>query len=112
MRPPSVCQRAFCPLALFDATTGDGAAVAASCRHQVLVGQLLPDLPQTGHGAVDGRRAHQVEVVHAHQMQQEVAAQVAADDVRAAVLHEQHDGLVHLVVCDEAARGGRTRRDS
>lgn len=36
-------------------------------------------------------------------MQEEVAAEVAADDVSATVIHEKHDGLIHLVVCYEAA---------
>lgn len=34
-------------------------------------------------------------------MQEEVAAQVTADDVGTAVLREKHDGLIHLVVCYE-----------
>lgn len=38
-------------------------------------------------------------------MQEEVAAEVAPDDVSAAVLHEKHDGLIHLVVCNEAEGG-------
>ncbi len=37
-------------------------------------------------------------------MQEEVAAEVAADDVGAVVLGEKHDGLIHLVVRDETAR--------
>lgn len=67
------------------------------------------DLPQAGHGAVDGGGAHQVEVVHADEMQQEVAAEVATDDVSADVLRKEHDGLIHLVVRDETARGGNRR---
>lgn len=91
---------------------GDASAPIADCpRRQARVGLLLPlglrqlllDLPQAGHGAVDGGRAHQVEVVHADQVQQEVAAELAADDVSAPGLCEEHDGLVHLVVRDEAA---------
>lgn len=66
------------------------------------VGQLFLDLPEAGHGAVDRGHAHQVEVVHADQVEQEVATEVPAGDVGAALLHEQHAGLVHLVVGDEA----------
>lgn len=36
-------------------------------------------------------------------MQEEVAAEVAADDVSTTVLSEKHDGLIHLVVCYETA---------
>lgn len=97
-------QCAFCPLALF---TPAGVAVAGSCQYQSLVllllsaPQILLDLLQTRHGPVDGGRINQVKVVHVDQMQEEVSTQVAADDVSAAVLGEQHDGLVHLVVCYE-----------
>lgn len=99
-------QCAFCPLALF---TPAGVAVAGSCQHQSLVllllllaaPQVLLDLLQARHGPVDGGCINQVEVVHVDQMQEEVSTQVAADDVSAAVLGEQHDGLVHLVVGDE-----------
>lgn len=74
--------------------------------------QLVLDLVQARHGAVDGGDGDQVEVVHAHQVQEEVAPQVAADDVRPAGLHKQHDGLRHLVVCDEAAQPQKeTSRD-
>lgn len=49
--------------------------------------------------------------MHAHQVQEEVAAEVAADDVSAAVFHEKHDRLVHLVVCYEAEeKRGKFRR--
>lgn len=96
-------QCAFCPLALF---TPAGVAVAGSCQSQSLVllllllsaPQILLDLLQTRHGPVDGGCINQVKVVHVDQMQEEVSTQVAADDVSAAVLGEQHDGLVHLVV--------------
>lgn len=100
-------QCAFCPLALF---TPAGVAVAGSRQYQSLVlrlllllgaPQILLDLLQTRHGPVDGGRINQVKVVHVDQMQEEVSTQVAADDVSAAVLGEQHDGLVHLVVCYE-----------
>lgn len=117
----SVCQCAFCPLALFAPRGCAGVPVAGPPRRQARVGLLLPlglrqlllDLPQAGHGAVDGGRAHQVEVVHADQVQQEVAAEVAADDVSASGLCEEHDGLIHLVVRDEAVgkRGGEGRAD-
>lgn len=99
-------QCAFCPLALF---TPAGVAVAGSRQYQSLVllllllsaPQILLDLLQARHGPVDGGRVNQVKVVHVDQMQEEVSTQVAADDVSAAVLGEQHDGLVHLVVCYE-----------
>lgn len=111
----SVCQHTFCPLPLLPPAGCDCGAVAGSCRYQspvpllvflLLLRQLLLHLSQAHHGAVDGGRAHQVEVVHADEVQEEIAAEVAADYVSAAVFHEEHDGLVHLVVCDEA--GGTT----
>lgn len=37
--------------------------------------------------------------MHADQVKQEVAPQVPVCDVRTTVLHKQHDGLVHLVIC-------------
>lgn len=37
-------------------------------------------------------------------MQEEVSTQVATDDVSAPILSEQHDGLVHLVVCYETTK--------
>ena len=70
----------------------------------VRLGQLVLDLVQARHGAVDGGDGDQVEVVHADQVQQEVAAKVAADDVWAAGIHELHDGLRHLVVCYKTAQ--------
>lgn len=53
---------------------------------------------QTRHGLVDGQCAHQTEVMHADQMQQEVPAQVLLHDNRAIILHEKHAGLSHLIV--------------
>lgn len=44
-------------------------------------------------------------------MQEEVSTQVATDDVSAAVLSEQHDGLVHLVVCYEATKRKRINKE-
>lgn len=110
-KPASVRESAFCPLALLPHSGRRRVAVAAPRRREQrallpllgILRELLLDLLQTRHGPVDGGRAHQVEVVHAHQVEEEVAAEVAADDVRAAVIHEQYDGLVHLVVRYEAA---------
>lgn len=42
--------------------------------------------------------------MHVDQMQEEVSTQVATDDVSAAVLSEQHDGLMHLVVRYETTK--------
>lgn len=63
------------------------------------LGQLGLDLPQPRHRPVDGCRGDQVKVVHADQVKQEVAPQVPVCNVRTTVLHKQHDGLVHLVIC-------------
>lgn len=63
------------------------------------LGNLCLDLPQPRHCPVDGRRGDQVEVVHADQVKQEVSPQVSVCNVRTTVLHKQHDGLVHLVIC-------------
>lgn len=70
----------------------------------VSLGRLVLEEAESSHGAVDGQRVDQVEVVHADEVQQEVATQVAADDVGAVVLGEQQTGLVHLVVGDKAGR--------
>lgn len=43
-------------------------------------------------------------------MQEEVTAEVAADDVSTTVLGEKHDGLIHLVVRYETARKITDRR--
>lgn len=73
----------------------------------VFLRRLALNQADSGHRAVDGQRADQVEVVHADQVQQEVAAQVMLDNVRAVLLGEQQAGLVHLVVSDEAGKDER-----
>lgn len=68
------------------------------------MGGLVLDEAEASHGPVDGQRVDEVEIVHAGEVQQEVAAQVVADDVGAVVLGEQQTGLVHLVVGYEPGR--------
>lgn len=67
-------------------------------------GGLVLGEAESSHGPVDGQRVDQVEVVHADEVQQEVATQVVVDDVGAVVLGEQQTRLVHLVVGYEAGR--------
>lgn len=62
-------------------------------------------LVQASHGPVDGQCAHQAEVVHADQMQQEVPAQVLLHNNRAVVLHKQHAGLSHLIISYKSDKG-------
>lgn len=59
---------------------------------------------ELGHGFVYGLRVDQVEVVHADQVQQEVAAQAALHDDGGVVRGEQQAGLLHLVVGDKTGR--------
>lgn len=70
----------------------------------VSLGGLVLGEAESSHGPVDGQRVDQVEVVHADEVQQEVATQVVVDDVGAVVLGEQQTRLVHLVVGYEAGR--------
>lgn len=119
----SVSHGAFCPLAVLGPTTparaaGDCGAIAGALNEGPVslvvrpgVGKLLLDVAEAGHGAVDGGHGDQVEVVHADQVQQKVAAEVAAGDVGAALLHELHAGLVHLVVGYEARYGQETEHN-
>lgn len=81
------------------------------CQVCVVVTSGRFKLAQTSHGPVNGQCAHQAEVVHADQVQQEVPAQVLLRHYKAVGLHKQHAGLSHLIISYESDKGeGEERR--
>lgn len=80
------------------------------CQFCVVVIPRRFTLVQASHGPVDGLCAHQAEVVHADQMQQEVSAQALLHEHRAEVLHKQHAGMSHLIISYKSDKGEREER--